>query len=924
MCTIRCRRSSSRIAAIVSLAATAAYAEPGASPGERLRVEVTGSNIPRAEIETALPVQVLTREDIERSGSTTVAELMSRVSANIVAQTDATSIGSGVPGLSNINLRGIGTGDTLVLLNGRRVANYAFDGSAVDVNAIPLAAIERVEILKDGASAIYGADAVAGVVNFVLRRSFTGLELSGFGSWPQDRGGRQLQGTATAGIGDLAKDGYNAFATATRQQDDPLYAIDRPFSRTGYLPDAGLVRLPPTTFPSNIFYAPAVRLYNPSFATGCAPPYSLPATSARTPGDACGFDVTAYGMILPETERASVYGRGTLLVAGRHELYVELAWADTRLTTSVSPSPVAAFTNPGFEPVRYPAGGPFYPAEFAASNGITGDLDLISRTTTLGGRVNDVDTSAWRAVLGADGDFAGWDYGASLTYSRNDQADSLASGWVSLQRLQAAMATGLVNPFGASGPDGDALLAGAQITGETHTAQGTALDLLVKGSRDLVALPGGPLAVALGAEARRETLDNAFAPIVTEGDVVGLPIALQSASGDRNVQALFAEASVPLAKGFEAQVAMRYDHYSDFGGTTNPKLALRWQPNPKLLLRASWGQGFRAPPIYDLHTPQQQTFLLFFEDPLRCPVTGADTDCVVLPIGHRRKPGPAAGDFRAVQRRHRVRTGEWPVARPRLLEPAQVQPDRLALPGDGLRQLRRLCLDQHRARTRRSELPEPPGTDPQRGPDAAEPGRPQDLGHRRRHRVARPTDACRTLHLLAQRHLRRRVEDAATGSGAGLRVRRRPQRHRRSGSDPALAPLRVARLGIGFVERDARADVSIRLRGHERLRHGPAAATAPRVELRCLGRAGALRRLAEHDGRAGRQEPGQPRSAVQQPGLFPATRLRPDLRGAAWADLLCAADLRVPIGDCNGCGHRRPAPALLVDRASGVASDGRG
>jgi iron complex outermembrane receptor protein len=639
MSGVPCWRSPGGIAAMASLAATAAYAQSGASPAEGLRVEVTGSNIPRAEIETALPVQVLTREDIERSGSTTVAELMSRVSANIVAQTDATSIGSGAPGLSSINLRGIGAGDTLVLLNGRRVANYAFDGAAVDVNAIPLAAIERVEILKDGASAIYGTDAIAGVVNFVLRKNFTGLELSGVGSWPQDRGGRQLQATATAGIGDLAKDGYNAFATATWQKDDPLFAIDRPFSRTGYLPEAGLVRLPPTTFPSNIFHAPPARLYNPSFATGCAPPYSLPATSARTPGDACGFDETAYGMIVPATERASVYGRGTLLVAGRHELHLELAWADTRLTTSVSPSPVAAFTNPGFESVRYPAGGPFYPAGFAASNGISGDLDLIYRTTPLGGRVNDVDTSAWRAVLGADGEFAGWDYGASLAYSRNDQADSLASGWVSLQRLQAAMATGLVNPFGASGPAGDALLAGTQITGETHTARGTALDLRVKGSRDLVALPGGPLAVAFGAEARRETLDNAFSPIVTEGDVVGLPIALQSASATRNAQALFAEASVPFAKGFEAQVAVRYDHYSDFGGTTNPKLALRWQPDPTLLLRTSWGRGFRAPPIYDLQTPQQQTFLLFFEDPLRCPVTGADTDCVVLPAVVGGNPG---------------------------------------------------------------------------------------------------------------------------------------------------------------------------------------------------------------------------------------------------------------------------------------------
>jgi len=617
--------------ALAAACAGLARAQGDAPPGERMKVEVTGSNIPRPELETALPVQVITREEIARSGSTTTAELMARVSANIVAQTDATSIGSGAPGLSAVNLRGIGQGDTLVLLNGRRVANYAFDGSAVDVNQIPLAAIERVEILKDGASAIYGTDAVAGVVNFILRKDFAGLEVSGLGSWPQQGGGRQLQASVTAGAGDLAKDGWNAFVTATWQKDDPLYAIDRSFARTGYLPDAGIVRLPPTTFPSNIFSTTTRQLYNPSFASGCAPPYSLPATSTVTPGDACGFDEAAYGMIVPETERASVYARGTLRVARDHELFTELAYADTRLTTSVSPTPVAPFTNPNFEIVRYPANGPFYPTDFAAANGLSGDLDLIWRTTPLGGRVNRVDTSAWRAVLGADGVLAGWDYGASIVYSRNDQADSLRSGWISLARLQAAMATGLVNPFGASGPDGDALLAGTQVTGNTHTAKGTTLDFLAKASRDLVALPGGPLAIALGAEARRETLENTFSSIVTDGDVVGLPIAFQSASGNRNAQALFAEASIPFAKGFEAQLAVRYDHYSDFGGTTNPKVALRWQPDPRLLMRTSWGRGFRAPPIYDLHTPQEQTFLLFFEDPIRCPVTGADTDCVVLP-----------------------------------------------------------------------------------------------------------------------------------------------------------------------------------------------------------------------------------------------------------------------------------------------------
>ena len=119
-------------------------------------------------------MQIITHEDIDRSGATTVSELMARVSANVLGANDRTSPFSDRPGLSSINLRGIGDGSTLVLLNGRRVANYAFDGGAVDVNSIPLSTVDRVEILKDGASAIYGTDAIAGVVNIILRRDFQG------------------------------------------------------------------------------------------------------------------------------------------------------------------------------------------------------------------------------------------------------------------------------------------------------------------------------------------------------------------------------------------------------------------------------------------------------------------------------------------------------------------------------------------------------------------------------------------------------------------------------------------------------------------------------------------------------------------------------------------------------------------------------
>jgi iron complex outermembrane receptor protein len=371
-------------------------------------------------------------------------------------------------------------------------------------------------------------------------------------------------------------------------------------------------------------------LYNPSFAGGCAPPYSLPSTGAFTPGNACGFDVAAYAMAVPEVERGSVYGRATVQASPDHQLFAELAWSANRTTVYRDPTDVAPFTNPAFSVIRYPAGGPFYPTAFAEANGLSGDLELIFNTAPLGARQSRVDTSAWRAVLGAEGALMGWDYGTSLGYSRNHQDDRYQRGFVSLSRLRAAFATGLVNPFGPSGPEGDALLAASQISTDAHSATGTTVEAQFKASRETIALPGGALAIAFGAEARRERLSNEYSDAVTSGDVSGIDVAVQSVSGSRSVQALFVEASAPFVKGVEAQLAARYDHYSDFGSTVNPKVALRWQPMSTLLMRTSWGRGFRAPPLYDLHTPQERT-TIFAEDPVRCPVTQVPEDCDFLP-----------------------------------------------------------------------------------------------------------------------------------------------------------------------------------------------------------------------------------------------------------------------------------------------------
>jgi iron complex outermembrane receptor protein len=613
--------------AAVLLVATSipAWSQDETEPIVRLeRIEVTGSHIPRTEIESALPVQIITREDINRSGSTTVAEVMAKVSANIVGDSDITGF---VPGLSSVNLRGIGSGSTLVLLNGRRVANYAFDGGAVDVNSIPLSAVERVEILKDGASAIYGADAIAGVVNFILRKDFQGFEATAYGGWTEHGGGNQAQATLTAGYGDLVKDRFNIFATVSYQKDDALATTARPYTRTGYLPDEGMYNLSPNTFPANILANK--EFLNPTYASGCAPPSSHPFPDIA----ACGFDFVPLVDAIPAVERLGVFARGAFQLNADHLLFAEIGYSRNEMTFKAAPTPASVVQAPTGDPLLYPQGGPYYPTAFATANGISGDLNLFYRTTTLGPRVDDVTTSAWRAVAGAEGVADGWTYGTALTYSRNQQDEYWASGYVRARALIDAFATGLINPFGPSGPAGDALLASTQIFGNAHTAIGTTVQLEATGSKEIFSLPAGPLAIALGGEVRRERLDNQFASFISSGDIMAYGLAAQPVAATRDAWSLYVEGIVPIVDTVQAQVAVRYDHYSDFGGTTNPKVALRWQPLRTLLLRSSWGTGFRAPTIYDVYTPQQSSTVDIFpppDDPVRCPVTKSPQDCGVF------------------------------------------------------------------------------------------------------------------------------------------------------------------------------------------------------------------------------------------------------------------------------------------------------
>jgi iron complex outermembrane receptor protein len=202
------------------------------------RVEITGSSIRRVDAETALPVTIVTKEEIARSGVISTEALLQQISAAASQGGTSNSMGAGnsTYGQSSISLRGLGEDRTLVLVNGRRLAPFAGgNGASVNINAIPLAAIERVEVLKDGASGVYGSDAVAGVVNFILTKDFQGIEVGAtLGTPTGSGGGKSQRATLVGGFGDGSK--FNVTLSATLEKETALFAKDRSFAKTGNVP----------------------------------------------------------------------------------------------------------------------------------------------------------------------------------------------------------------------------------------------------------------------------------------------------------------------------------------------------------------------------------------------------------------------------------------------------------------------------------------------------------------------------------------------------------------------------------------------------------------------------------------------------------------------------------------------------------------
>jgi iron complex outermembrane receptor protein len=590
------------------------------------RVEVTGSSIKRLAAEAALPVQVIKADDLAKAGVTNAQEALNFVASNQSSTTTTTSVGSSTGGASFADLRGLGASRTLVLVNGKRMVNNPYLAAAVDLNAIPFGTVERIEVLTDGASAIYGSDAIAGVVNFITRREYAGISASASGNWPEaSGGGEKYTASITGGYGSLADQKFNIFGGISYSKQEALGATARDFAKTAYIPDKGVDKRSGTSFPANYNQFDPIAgktvSYNPSLPT-CAPPSSTPA------GSICAFDYVPFIDIIPEQEQWSYIARGSYAVNKDNTISLEYLQADNTVSTKISPTPLTGMTMSPNNPF-YPGAG-ITPGNSNPNFDATKPINLGWRQTELKGRASEFENKTNRWMLAWDGSYKGWDYNVTALQSKADIKNTFTGGYVSRQKvsdgLRGENGAPFLNPFGTQSGAALSYLQAAQVKGQVQDAEGTLRELSAVVSGEVYKMPAGPMMLAVGVDFLKDEAEyNNNFTLIRQAASSGLELA-EDSKGDRRDNAIYAELNMPLMKELELNLALRYDDYSDVGSTWNPKVALRWQPTQQVLVRGSYNTGFRAPTLYDVYAPNSITYTAQqYDDPLLCPGGNVDS-----------------------------------------------------------------------------------------------------------------------------------------------------------------------------------------------------------------------------------------------------------------------------------------------------------
>ncbi|MEA3197811.1 MAG: iron complex outerrane recepter protein, partial [Gammaproteobacteria bacterium] len=619
------------VAVAIATGATAQTASRSAGEDKELQeIVVTGSMLHRTDVETESPVTTFTAEQIKETGLTTIADVVRTISADN-SGTLPTAFGNGfAAGASGVALRGLTVNSTLVLIDGRRAAPYALadDGqrSFVDLNTIPLDSVERIEILKDGASSIYGADAIAGVVNVILKKQYVGSEINVEVGKGQHPGGGETRLTASAGHGDLETDRFNAYVNLEFQGDNRILNSDRPFPfNTSNLSSIGGIdgRVgTPGAFSGTTGAVVAPSTYTPGSATPAflnttqAGAYQ-PLTSCTGPGNSpasapsaitgltdnyCLQNRAGYTDAQPAEQRLGVSARFTIKLNDNTQAYTNVSYYQNNVVVDGTPAQiqntVSLNTNNIALPPTLPGGGLNPNNPFAAA----GQYALIQYAF---GDIQNIDilkNHDFRWVTGLKGTGLGWEYDTALVINHT-WLDNNQEGFLNGPALFAAVTNGTYNFVNPSANTGAQRAAIAPALVKTSTTDLDSIDF--KATRDLFALPGGPLGVALGAEARYEAqADPALNP---NNDVQGLGIA--QTAGSRKVEAAYFEFGLPVVKMLNFDVSGRYDHYSDFGSAFTPKAGFKLTPIKELAFRGTYSKGFRAPAFAENGSSSSEGFI---------------------------------------------------------------------------------------------------------------------------------------------------------------------------------------------------------------------------------------------------------------------------------------------------------------------------
>ncbi|NHZ37173.1 TonB-dependent receptor [Massilia sp. CCM 8692] len=598
-------------------------------------VYITGSNLKRIDKEGAQPIQVITAKDIRDSGAATVTELMRKVPSMGSDVNLDTNDGGFSRGASTASLRGLGSTSTLILLNGRRMTPAAYadpnkgNSTLYDLNAIPLSALDRVEILKDGASAVYGSDAIGGVINFITKTNYQGTEVAARASANDDGKFARKGANIFWGKGDVESDGYNVFLTADVSNRDRVKRADvKDIEFETYQQINGRFATPYGSTVSGVtsFYresAPGSKNFAVNRSnmadrlvtrTTCDPSQQLVGatnmgivpTSVFIGRTFCNYDTTQFLEGIGDGKDASVMTRGVLKLGQNAKAFAEAAYSRTERSYTGAPITIgqSATTNFTSESVGQPyqtileIGHPDNPFPDARASVGHRFVNLRGGSKTLSDNT--------RVLAGLQGTLGSWDWETAVLYNQTtkENTDYGRLYLPTLRKINAGATIASISADPSVGHDvvSDDKASILQWDGKVSTQFGQ--------------LGGGAMGLALGAEFRREMIKLMPDPVLQRGDIFGL--ANTKIDGERDIKSAFIELRTPFLKNVEMDFAGRVDKYPGIKTNFVPKVGAKWTVTDSLALRGTYGRGFRAPALVQVTPGGAQFFLTNIADPRRC------------------------------------------------------------------------------------------------------------------------------------------------------------------------------------------------------------------------------------------------------------------------------------------------------------------